>query len=149
MAGRRRGRRQLQGHLGLRRLQGVRRRRAERRRQGAPVQRRGQARRLEVPGGELRQAGALLRQLQDAVQAHHVIDDVDITAPGKSIVGVNQNYGDTAALRNIRVHGDAKKKIETCARYQGNSSGKEPKKLSPVGPYGKTCDFTASDITYK
>ncbi|NEC72389.1 MULTISPECIES: pectate lyase [Streptomyces] len=78
-----------------------------------------------------------------------VIDDVDITAPGKSIVGVNQNYGDTATLRNIRVHGDAKKKIETCARYQGNSSGKEPKKLSPVGPYGKTCDFTASDITYK
>ncbi|MGW4105347.1 pectate lyase [Streptomyces sp. NPDC004976] len=78
-----------------------------------------------------------------------IINDVDITAPGKSIVGVNENYGDTAALRNVRVHGDSKKKIETCVRFTGNSTGKEPKKLSPVGPYGKTCDFTGADVTYE
>jgi hypothetical protein len=78
-----------------------------------------------------------------------VINDVDITAPGKSIVGINENYGDTAALRNVRVHGDGKKKMKTCVRFQGNNTGKEPKELSPAGPYGKVCNFTASDITYK
>ena len=50
--------------------------------------------------------------------------------------------GDTATLSKIRIHGDSKKKIETCVRFTGNSTGKEPEKLSPVGPYGKTCDFT-------
>jgi hypothetical protein len=77
-----------------------------------------------------------------------IVNDVDITAPGKSLVGVNANYGDTASLRKVRIHGDSKKKIETCVRYTGNSTGAEPTKLSPVGPYGGTCDFTASDVTY-
>ncbi|MFD9466281.1 pectate lyase [Streptomyces sp. NPDC060027] len=76
-----------------------------------------------------------------------VIDDVDVTAPGKAIVGINSNYGDTASLRNIRVHGDTKKKIKTCVRFQGNSTGKEPKELG-TGPDGTSCRFTASDVTY-
>ncbi|MFJ8543523.1 pectate lyase [Streptomyces sp. NPDC093586] len=78
-----------------------------------------------------------------------VIDGVDITAPGKSIVGVNENYGDTATLRNVRIHGDSKKKIKTCVRFQGNDTGKEPKELTPAGPYGRTCDFTAADISHE
>ncbi|MFI5570579.1 pectate lyase [Streptomyces sp. NPDC051740] len=77
-----------------------------------------------------------------------VINDVDITAPGKSIVGINQNYGDTASLRNVRIHGDSKKKIKTCIRYQGNNTGKEPKELG-TGADGKYCNFSSSDITYK
>jgi hypothetical protein len=76
-----------------------------------------------------------------------IIDDVDVTAPGKAIVGVNSNYGDTASLRNIRIHGDAKKKIKTCVRFQGNDTGKEPKELG-TGPDGTSCRFTASDVTY-
>ncbi|MER5379679.1 pectate lyase [Streptomyces sp. NPDC006465] len=76
-----------------------------------------------------------------------VIADVDVTAPGKAIVGINSNYGDTASLRNIRVHGDTKKKIKTCVRFQGNNTGKEPKEIG-TGPDGTSCRFTASDVTY-
>ena len=77
-----------------------------------------------------------------------IINDVDVTAPGNSIVGVNSNYGDTAALRKIRIHGDSGKKIKTCTRFEGNSSGKEPKELG-TGPDGTACRFSPSDITYQ
>ncbi|MGV9276191.1 pectate lyase [Streptomyces griseosporeus] len=77
-----------------------------------------------------------------------IINDVDVTAPGKSIVGINANYGDTAALRNVRVHGDSGKKIKTCTRFQGNNTGKEPKELGS-GPDGTSCLFTAADIGYE
>ncbi|MFF9276481.1 pectate lyase [Streptomyces griseosporeus] len=77
-----------------------------------------------------------------------IINDVDVTAPGKSIVGINSNYGDTAALRNVRIHGDSGKKIKTCTRFQGNNTGKEPKELGS-GPDGTSCLFTAADISYE
>ncbi|MBT2417748.1 pectate lyase [Streptomyces sp. ISL-22] len=77
-----------------------------------------------------------------------IINDVDVTAPGNSIVGINSNYGDTAALRKVRIHGDSGKKIKTCTRFQGNSSGKEPKELG-TGPDGTSCRFSPSDITYQ
>jgi len=76
-----------------------------------------------------------------------IIDDVDVTAPGKAIVGVNANYGDTAALRNIRIHGDSSKKIKTCVRFQGNNTGKEPTEIG-TGADGTTCKFSSSDLTY-
>ncbi|MFI8252831.1 pectate lyase [Streptomyces filamentosus] len=76
-----------------------------------------------------------------------VVSDVDITAPGKSIVGVNANHGDTAALRNVRIHGDTKKKIRPCTRFTGNSTGKEPVETG-TGPDGTTCRYTASDVSY-
>ncbi|MFH8294109.1 pectate lyase [Streptomyces sp. NPDC018059] len=77
-----------------------------------------------------------------------IVNDTDITAPGKSIVGINTNYNDTAALRNIRIHGDSGKKIKTCIRYTGNNTGAEPVETGS-GPDGRYCQFTASDITYK
>ncbi|MGW0734072.1 pectate lyase [Streptomyces sp. NPDC002851] len=76
-----------------------------------------------------------------------IINDADITAPGEAIVGINTNYGDTAALRNIRIHGDPDKKIDTCVRYTGNDSGDEPVETGS-GPDGVHCRFTESDITY-
>ena len=75
------------------------------------------------------------------------ITDVDVTAPGKSIAGINSNYGDTAALRNVRIHGDSSKKIKPCIRYQGNDTGAEPKELGS-GPDGTYCRYSASDLTY-
>ncbi|MWA09273.1 pectate lyase [Streptomyces sp. BA2] len=81
-------------------------------------------------------------------QRNIIVNDVDITAPGKSIVGINTNYGDTAALRNIRIHGDSGKKIATCDRFTGNNTGAEPPKTG-TGPDGKYCKFTAGDISYK
>ncbi|QOV39186.1 pectate lyase [Streptomyces ferrugineus] len=77
-----------------------------------------------------------------------IINDVDVTAPGNSIVGINSNYGDTAALRKVRIHGDGGKKIKTCTRFEGNSSGKEPKEIG-TGPDGTSCNFSSSDITYQ
>ncbi|MEU8675852.1 pectate lyase [Streptomyces sp. NPDC048560] len=77
-----------------------------------------------------------------------IVNDVDITAPGKSIAGINTNYGDTAALRNIRIHGDSGKKISTCDRFTGNNTGAEPPKTG-TGPDGTFCRFTAADITYR
>ena len=77
-----------------------------------------------------------------------VINDVDVTAPGKAIVGVNSNYGDTASLRKVRIHGDTKKKIKTCVRYKGNNTGKEPTELG-TGADGTSCLFSSSDISYE
>ncbi|MFF8636506.1 pectate lyase [Streptomyces pilosus] len=107
---------------------------------------------LTVSGFRVEDFGKLVRSCGNCKKQYKrtiVLNDIDVVAPGKSIVGVNENYGDTATLRDVRIHGDSKKKIETCARYTGNSSGKEPKKLSPAGPYGKACNFKASDVTYK
>ncbi|AIR97693.1 pectate lyase [Streptomyces glaucescens] len=77
-----------------------------------------------------------------------IVDDVDVTAPGKSIVGINANFGETASLRNVRIHGDSGKKIKPCTRFQGNDTGKEPKELG-TGPDGTHCRYTASDLTYR
>ncbi|MFI6411984.1 pectate lyase [Streptomyces sp. NPDC050585] len=77
-----------------------------------------------------------------------IVSDVDVTVPGKQLVGVNANYGDTASLRDIRVHGDAKRKIQPCVRYEGNNKGKEPRTLGS-GPDGTHCRYAASDITYQ
>jgi hypothetical protein len=76
------------------------------------------------------------------------VSDVDVTAPGKSIVGINTNYGDIATLRSVRVHGDSKKKIKTCDRFTGNNTRKEPKKTGS-GPDGTFCRSKASDISYE
>jgi hypothetical protein len=99
--------------------------------------------RVENFGKLVRSCGNCYTQYKRTI----VINDVDVTAPGKSIVGVNSNYGDTAALRNVRVHGDSGKKIKTCTRFQGNNTGKEPKELGS-GPDGTSCLFTAADISY-
>ncbi|MBG0856299.1 pectate lyase [Streptomyces spinoverrucosus] len=77
-----------------------------------------------------------------------IINDVDVTAPGKSIVGINSNFGETAALRKVRIHGDSSKKIKPCTRFQGNNTGAEPKELG-TGPDGTHCRYTPSDLTYK
>ncbi|MEU5088770.1 pectate lyase [Streptomyces sp. NPDC021356] len=75
------------------------------------------------------------------------VSDVDVTAPGKAIVGIDENYGDTATLSGIRVHGDSSKKVKPCVRYQGNNTGKEPKETGS-GPDGTYCRYSASDVTY-
>ena len=105
---------------------------------------------LTVTGFQVEDFGKLVRSCGNCKKQYKrtvVLSDIDVTAPGKSIVGINTNYGDTATLSKIRVHGDSKKKIKTCTRYQGNSSGKEPKDLGS-GADGTYCVFSSSDITY-
>lgn len=107
---------------------------------------------LNVSGFQVENAGKLVRSCGNCSTQYKrtiVLNDIDVTAPMNAIVGVNQNYGDTATLSKIRVHGDSKKKIKTCVRFEGNNTGKEPKELTPPGPDGKTCNFKASDISYQ
>ncbi|WP_221886891.1 pectate lyase [Streptomyces sp. WAC00469] len=75
------------------------------------------------------------------------VSDVDVAAPGKAIVGINQNYGDTATLSRIRIHGDSSKKIKPCVRYEGNDDGDEPAEIGS-GPDGTYCRYSSSDISY-
>ncbi|MGY0066556.1 pectate lyase [Streptomyces sp. QTS137] len=106
---------------------------------------------LTVSGFQVEDFGKLVRSCGNCKTQYKrtiVLKDIDLTAPGKSIVGINTNYGDTATLSQIRVHGDSKKKMKTCTRYQGNNTGKEPKDLGS-GADGKYCKFSDSDITYK
>ncbi|GGN68082.1 pectate lyase [Streptomyces albiflavescens] len=99
---------------------------------------------VENSGKLVRSCGNCKTQYQRTI----IINDVDVTAPLKAIVGVNSNYGDTASLRRVRIHGDSGKKIKTCVRFQGNNTGKEPTELG-TGPDGTSCRFTASDISYE
>jgi hypothetical protein len=77
-----------------------------------------------------------------------ILQNITATAPGKVLAGVNTNFGDTATFSGITIVGDTKKKIGICDRFTGNTTGKEPTKTGS-GADGKSCLFTASDITYK
>ncbi|WP_369245702.1 pectate lyase [Streptomyces sp. R41] len=99
---------------------------------------------VENSGKLVRSCGNCKTQYKRTV----IINDVDVTAPLKAIVGINSNYGDTAALRKVRIHGDSGRKIKTCVRFQGNNTGKEPTEMG-TGPDGTSCKFTASDISYE
>ncbi|MEU1853093.1 pectate lyase [Streptomyces sp. NPDC019990] len=107
---------------------------------------------LNVSGFQVQNAGKLVRSCGNCKTQYKrtiMLNDIDVTAPVNSIVGVNQNYGDTATLTKVRIHGDSRKKIKTCVRFEGNNTGKEPKELTPPGPDGRTCKFAASDISYR
>ncbi|WP_241834669.1 pectate lyase [Pseudofrankia asymbiotica] len=77
-----------------------------------------------------------------------VIQNVTVTAPGKTIAGINSNYGDTATLSGVTIVGDANKKISICDRYEGNAAGDEPVKLG-TGADGTYCHYSPSDLTYR
>ncbi|MBG0827846.1 pectate lyase [Planomonospora sp. ID67723] len=78
---------------------------------------------------------------------HVVVSNVQVTAPAKSLVGINPNYGDTAKLSAITIVGDSGRKISICDRYKGVTSG-EPSKTGS-GPDGVSCRYTASDVAYR
>ncbi|PBC66069.1 pectate lyase (plasmid) [Streptomyces sp. Tue6028] len=105
---------------------------------------------LTVTGFQVSDFGKLVRSCGNCSTQYKrtiVVSDVDVTAPGKSIVGINTNYGDTATLSKIRIHGDSSKKIKPCVRYTGNNTGAEPKETGS-GPDGTYCKYATSDITY-
>ena len=79
---------------------------------------------------------------------HVVISGVTANYPGKTLVGINTNYGDTAKFSKITITNDSSKKIVICTKYTGNSTGAEPTKTG-TGADGKYCVYSSSDITYK
>ncbi|KAK5732945.1 hypothetical protein LTR17_010078 [Elasticomyces elasticus] len=77
----------------------------------------------------------------DEMYERHVIFS-DITATeGKSLAGINSNYGDTATFTNVNVSGVD----DICVTYTGNDSGDEPEK-NGSGP-SESCIYSESDIT--
>lgn len=73
--------------------------------------------------------------------------NITAKAPGKVLVGVNDNYGDKATISGITLIGDSKKKIKICATFHDNGKGKEPKQVSS-GP-SANCSYSSSAITYQ
>ncbi|KAJ8469556.1 hypothetical protein ONZ45_g16851 [Pleurotus djamor] len=63
-------------------------------------------------------------------QYKRTINDVWAVS-GKSLAGINTNYGDTATIRSTQVHSVS----SICDRYTGNNSGAEPPKTGS-GPDG-------------
>ncbi|MFG2894385.1 pectate lyase [Streptomyces sp. NPDC048248] len=83
---------------------------------------------------------------RDQYRRSVIVHDVDLTAPGKRIAAINVNYGDTAELRDIRIHGDGGD-IEPCVRYLGNNSGAEPARTGS-GPDGINCRYAPGNVSY-
>ncbi|MFF6998671.1 pectate lyase [Streptomyces sp. NPDC008313] len=96
---------------------------------------------LTVTGFRVENFGKLVRSCGNCSKQYKrtiVVNDVDVTAPGKVLVGINSNYGDTATLTKVRVHGDSGRKIKPCVRFKGNSTGKEPTEIGS-GADGTYC----------
>ncbi|MEU6119383.1 pectate lyase [Streptomyces sp. NPDC047117] len=105
---------------------------------------------LNISGFQVSDFGKLVRSCGNCSTQYKrtiSVSDVDVTAPGKSLVGINTNYGDTATLKSVRIHGDSSKKIKPCVRYTGNNTGKEPVETGS-GPDGTYCRYSTSDISY-
>jgi len=79
-------------------------------------------------------------------ERHVVLDQITVHGPGKTLVGINPNYHDTAKITHITIVGDSSHKIDICDKYHGVTSG-EPK-LESKGP-DASCIYSTSDITYK
>ncbi|MFD3492014.1 pectate lyase [Streptomyces sp. NPDC058690] len=77
---------------------------------------------------------------------HVQVQNVWVTSPGDSIVGINTNYGDTARFSGITIYEDADADIDICTKYKGVTSG-EPTKIG-TGADGTNCIYSPSDITY-
>jgi hypothetical protein len=78
---------------------------------------------------------------------HIVVSNVRATSPGKVLVGINSNFGDTAKISGVTVIGDTSKKLVICERFKGNSTGAEPTEVGS-GSDGTNCVYSASAIAY-
>jgi len=54
---------------------------------------------------------------------HVVLEGITAHPPGKTLVGINPNLGDTAKFSHITIVGDQSHKIDICEQFQGVTSG--------------------------
>lgn len=105
---------------------------------------------LTIENFEVSDFGKLYRSCGNCgtqYQRDVIVRNIVATYPGKSLVGVNSNYGDTATISGITIVGDTSKKMKICERYIGNDDGDEPDS-DGSGPDGTHCKYSTSDITY-
>lgn len=74
------------------------------------------------------------------------VQNVLVTAPGTSLVGINPNLGDRASISGVTIVGDSSRRIAICEEYRGVTSG-EPTKVGS-GP-SAACGYSTSGITYR
>ncbi len=55
-----------------------------------------------------------------------VLSDLDATAPGKTLVGIDSNFGDTATLSRIRVTGDTRKSLRPACASRATAAARSP-----------------------
>ncbi|WP_158850217.1 pectate lyase [Saccharothrix deserti] len=79
-------------------------------------------------------------------ERHVVVENVVVTVPAKSVVGINPNYGDTAELSGITIVGDPGRKIPICEQYRGVTDGEAAKLGS--GP-DDSCRYAPDGVTYR
>ncbi|GAA4730398.1 pectate lyase [Phytohabitans rumicis] len=105
---------------------------------------------LTVKNFQVEDFGKLYRSCGNCSTQHKravVFQDVTVTAPGKTLAGINANFGDTARFSGITIIGDGAEKIAICEKYKGVTDG-EPTKIGS-GADGTNCFFATADIQYQ
>ncbi|KAL0571067.1 hypothetical protein V5O48_010889 [Marasmius crinis-equi] len=77
---------------------------------------------------------------REQTDRHVEINDV-WAVHGSELAGINENYRDTATIRNVR----ASDVTTICQRYKGNDDGKETRKTGS-GPDREHCLYSSRDI---
>ncbi|HEX8630584.1 MAG TPA: pectate lyase [Catenuloplanes sp.] len=83
----------------------------------------------------------------DSFRRNVVLQNVTATAPGKTLVGINTNFGDTARFSGVTIIGDKARKIEICGKFTGVKSG-EPRQ-NGSGPDPTHCLYRPNEIVYR
>jgi hypothetical protein len=76
-------------------------------------------------------------------ERHVILEDITVRR-GTTIVGVNENYGDTADFARIVVY-PAPRGTTVCRRFVGNDTGAEPREVGE-GADSEHCRYEESDI---
>jgi pectate lyase len=81
---------------------------------------------------------------------HVIVENVTAVAGPKSktLVGINENFGDTAEFRGVNRVYDKIGKVKICLRYKGTTPGNEPKEIGS-GPNGTSCKYTDASVEVK
>jgi hypothetical protein len=83
----------------------------------------------------------------DDQYARHVeLENVIVKQPGDAVVGLNENYGDTAIIRSLYLY-DPPRDIHICERYTGNNTGAEPV-YRGMGPDPEHCQYAATNVFF-
>jgi len=104
---------------------------------------------VKISNFELTDFGKLYRSCGNCKTQYKrtvAVENVVVIAPGKTVVGINSNYGDKATIKKLTVKGDSSKKIKICERFKGVTSG-EPSSIGS-GPDSTYCVYTTADVTY-
>ncbi|RDB27812.1 putative pectate lyase E [Hypsizygus marmoreus] len=95
---------------------------------------------------QLFHAGKLYRacgNCSKSYERHVTIDNVCLKG-GSEGVGINTNWGDTAALSNVKTSGKPSG-ANVCCTYKGVASGSEPSKIGCGDSYS-ACQYAASSV---